>query len=429
LPAARRLSKPAVLLVALTGLALALSACVFIKEGSLSASQPGGIGPVRVHFVLCTEPEGETCNPNETEGQTQYLLGIAVPPGFSPPPSITAVPSGGGAPIVFSRNDQVASEINAATTAAEQPWPPAGLEGIGYLSDVVTEVEGPTIEWSIDADFGLPAAAGSAAYAGPFRTSPALGFRVVNNENPADRPAHCFRPGPEATPEESDAVCPPSEEETEVGISDLRIGPAANATAYVGGQTTLQFGLDFGSTATSLPSFNVTAGSTLAGAGLTVSAPTFSPAAPPADTHRSSGSETVTVTVPSTAQPGVYDVTLTATTAQGVSVSQVGKLEVTTPVLTLGKVKLNKAKGTATLPVGVPSAGTLTATGKKIVKVRRLPAGATTLKLTIRAKGKAKRLLNEKGKAKVGAKITFTPSSGAPVTKSKAIVLKKRLAP
>lgn len=428
MPAARRLSKPAVLLVAVIGLALALSACAFLKEGSLSASQPGGIGPVRVHFVICTEPEGATCTPNETEQQTQYLLGIAVPQGSSAPATITAAPSGGAAPIVFSRNDQVAAEIAAVTSGSAEPWPPAGMQGVGYLSDVVSEVKGPTIEWSVDADFGLPAAADGGSSVGPFRAWPALGIRLVNAENPPDRPIHCYRPESEDPPTESEAVCSPGEEEVQIGTSDLKIGSAATATAYVGGQTTLQFGLDFGSTATSLPSFNVTAGSTLAGAGLTVSAPTFTPAAPAADTHRSSGSETVTVTVPSTAQPGVYDVTLTATTAQGVSISQVGKLEVTKPVLRLGKVKLNKAKGTATLSVGVPSAGTLTATGKKIAKVQRKPTGAATLKLTIKAKGKAKRLLGEKGKAKVRAKITFTPSSGAPVTKSKAIVLKKRLA-
>lgn len=135
-----------------------------------------------------------------------------------------------------------------------------------------------------------------------------------------------------------------------------------------------------------IASFNVTPSSTLPGAVATVLAPSFTPPAPDATTHRSSGSETVTVAVPKTAKPGVYEVTLTAKTPQGGTATQVAKIEVTQPKLKLGKVKLNKKNGTAKLSIGVPSAGTLTVSGKGIAKVQRKPAGPKPLKVTIKAK-------------------------------------------
>ncbi|HSC20434.1 MAG TPA: hypothetical protein VLC07_01780 [Solirubrobacterales bacterium] len=431
----RRRSKFLVLLVAVAGLALVLSACAFFKENSLSVSQPGGIGSTRVHFVLCTEPglEGKpACNEDKTEGEVQFLLGIAVTPGSSAPSTITASPTEGGAPITFTRNDQVAKEIESSTAAlhASKPeeigtWPPPGLEGVGYLSSVVVETKGPTIEWSVDADFGLPNSTSGSPFVGPFRASPALGLRAVAPEAPADRPPKCLSSDESAEP--TDAICFPSEEEAQVGTSDLKIAAPATASVFVGGNASLQFAMNLGSTAGAVPTFNVTGGTSLSGATATVSAPTFTPPAPDASTHLSSGSETVSVAVPSTAVPGVYDVTITAKTPQGGTATQVAKLEVTKPGLKVGKVKLNKRNGTAKLSVGVPSAGTLTASGKGIVKAQRTAAGPTTLKLTIKAKGKAKKKLAATGKAKVKVKLVFKPENGAPVTKTKSIVLKKKL--
>lgn len=434
MPAVRRRSKFLVLLVAVVGLAVALSACADFKEDSLSVSQPGGIGSARVHFELCTEADGTSCGPNEGSGQAQYLLGIAVTPGFSPPATITAAPSAGGPPIVFSRNDQVASEISAAVSSAiadepaagGKPWPPAGLEGVGYLSGVVNEVEGATVEWTVDADFGLPAAADGGPFAGSFKASPAMGVRFADDEHPADRPVHCLRPS-EGSPDESDAICFSSEEEAAVGTSELKIAAPPSFSVFVGGSATVPFGFNLGSTASALPSFNVTAGSNLPGAGVTVSAPSFTPPAVDPGTHRSSGSETVTVAVPKTAKPGVYSVTITATTPQGGSTSQVATFEVTKPKLKVGKVKLNRANGTAKLSIGVPSAGTLAVSGKGIAKAKRSAKGPKTVKATIKAKGKAKTKLNATGKAKVKAKIVFKPENGAPVTKTKSITLKKKL--
>ena len=427
----RRLVKPGLVLVALAVLALALSACATYKEGSLQVTQPGGVGPVHVHFELCTEPSSEGCKPNEDEGQAQYLAIFAVPQGTVSPATFTAKPVGAGAPIVYSRNDQVAQAYDQAVTEfsaeIEQPfeWPPAGSEGVGYISSVFTEEKGATREWAADADFGLPAGAAGGSFGGPFPFEMASGWRPVSGSAPADRPVHCFNPFEGEPDEEQDAFCAPNEEEPKkLGTSDLKIGTPAATPVFVGGKATLAFPFDFASTASPPPGFTLAATSTLAKAKLKLSSPNFFPGTLDPTTHRApADAPSVTVSVPKNAKPGSYDVTITATTAQGGAVSQVAKLKVTKPKLKLGGVKLNKAKGTATLSVKVPSAGTLTVAGKGVVKAKKKAKKAKKLKITVKAKGKSKAQLEELGKAKVKAKLSFKPTSGIAVKKTKAITL------
>lgn len=435
--------KPLVVLAAVLVAALVVSGCAFLKPGSLTLSQPGGIGSARVHFVLCTEPEESKCNPSEDTEEVQYLLGIAVPPGSTPPATITAAPVAGGSPLVFTRNDEVATEIAAASASLHklaeeegeggelgaQAWPPAGLQGVGYLSNAQLEQEGVLIEWNADADFGLPAAADGSPFSGPFATGLTLGIREVSPAQPASRPARCVRFEAGVEPQDGDAICIGTVLQGQTGTSDLTIGAPAKTPVFLGGKAKVSFPFNFATTASPYPGFGLAASSTLPKAQLKVSNSTFTPASPDATTHRSpTAPQTVTVTVPKNAKPGTYDVTITATTPQGGSVSQVAKLKVTKPKITLGGVKLNKGKGTATLSVKIPGAGTLTASGKGVVKAQKKAKNAKkpkTLKLTIKAKGKAKKQLAEEGAAKVNAKVTFKPSSGAPVTKTKKITLKQ----
>jgi subtilisin-like proprotein convertase family protein len=99
--------------------------------------------------------------------------------------------------------------------------------------------------------------------------------------------------------------------------------------------------------------------------------------------------------------------------------------------LTTGKPKLNKKKGTAQVPVTVADAGQLTLGGKGIKTAAATKAvavaGPGTVKLTVKPKGKTRGKLNSTGKAKVKAKITFTPNGGAPNVQTKKIKLKKTL--
>lgn len=439
----RRPAKPLAALLASGVFALVLSGCVYFKPNSLTVSQPGGIGAARVHFVLCTEPAPD-CGPNESDETLQYLLGIAVPPGSTPPQTITATPvSGGGAPIVFTLNEEVAKEMAAASPSTQKfleeegappeakqliggPWPPSGLQGVGYLSDPVQETEGPTIEWSVDADFGIPVAADGSPFAGPFATGVALGIRPVNAERPANRPVHCGRA--EAGPPQPDAaICGGTNQQSQVGTSDLRIAaPSKPTQVFVGGKAPVKFKLNYASTTTTT-SFALNGSTSVKGGKASIpTGATFVPGALDPTSHRApTATSEVSVSVPKKTKPGTYEVTLTATAPQGGTASQVAKVKVVKPKIKLGGVKLNKAKGTATLSVKVPGAGTLTVSGKGLVKTKKKAKKAKKLKITVKAKGATKGQLGALGKAKVKAKITFKPKSGISVKKTKSITLKQ----
>ena len=85
----------------------------------------------------------------------------------------------------------------------------------------------------------------------------------------------------------------------------------------------------------------------------------------------------------------------------------------------------------------MPGAGTLTLSGKDLVRQRpagrlfgrraRTVSAAGTVKLTIKSKGKTKKKLNKKGKAKVKPTITFTPTGGTSAKQSLSVTLKKKL--
>ncbi|MGK2931676.1 MAG: CehA/McbA family metallohydrolase [Solirubrobacterales bacterium] len=92
-------------------------------------------------------------------------------------------------------------------------------------------------------------------------------------------------------------------------------------------------------------------------------------------------------------------------------------------------VKLNKKKGTASLKVRVPSAGGISLLPSKTVKGQSKKVRKnSTIALTIKARGKAAKSLKRKGKAKVKAKVRFTPSGGKQLIKSKTVKLIKKKA-
>ena len=100
----------------------------------------------------------------------------------------------------------------------------------------------------------------------------------------------------------------------------------------------------------------------------------------------------------------------------------------------LGKVKLNRRKGTAKLPVTVAGPGAITLTGKGVVTrkassgpaARAAAAGSgVTRTLLVKVKGKGRKKLNRTGKTKVSVKVTYTPSGGTPGGQAKRIKLRK----
>jgi hypothetical protein len=104
----------------------------------------------------------------------------------------------------------------------------------------------------------------------------------------------------------------------------------------------------------------------------------------------------------------------------------------------LGIAKRDTKTGTVRLRIEldaeVPGPGRLRLRGRGIVKRTRQDPGADTvtvgghvLALLVKAKGKKRRQLNSRGKAKVKAKVTYSPDGGEPNTQSKRIKLKKRV--
>lgn len=91
-----------------------------------------------------------------------------------------------------------------------------------------------------------------------------------------------------------------------------------------------------------------------------------------------------------------------------------------------GKVKLNTKKGTASLPVVVPGAGKLSLKRGKVVGRTANPSAAGTVRLAIKARGKAAKTLKRKGKVKVKVSVSYTPNGGTKLTKSKTITLKRK---
>lgn len=440
----RRSAKPLIALAAVIVAALVLSACAYFKAGSLSVTQPAGVGAAHLHFTLCTrdEPEG-TCEPNKEDEELQYLLGVAIPRGSAAPQTLTAVPAGGGSPIVFTRNDEVAARLASSSVELEnkvkaeealfsevggfQSWPPAGLEGVGYLSNVVVEKTGQQLEWNVDAEFPLPVPAEGAPYPGPFSTALAYGFRKIGPGLGPDRPVECFNFASGGPPSESSAFCLGTGLRGQFGTSDLKIAAPGQASAFVGGKAEVQIPLRFASSAAAFPAFSLAGTSTLGKAKVKLSPTSFTPGAPDPSTHNSPpGSTTVTVTVPTNAKPGTYNVTVNATAVPGGGVvSQVFKLKVTKPTLKLGGVQLNKSNGTATIAVKVPGAGTLTATGKGLVKAKKKAKKAQKLTLTLKPTGSTKGQLQSTGSSKVKVKLAFKPSSGVAAKKTTAVTLKQ----
>ncbi|GEM_PF-2343255 len=79
---------------------------------------------------------------------------------------------------------------------------------------------------------------------------------------------------------------------------------------------------------------------------------------------------------------------------------------------TVGKLKRNKKKGTAILPVTVPDAGKFTLSGKGVKKVTRSSEGVATLKLPVKPVGRTKKSLIEKGHAGLSVILRFIPTGG-----------------
>ncbi len=120
-------------------------------------------------------------------------------------------------------------------------------------------------------------------------------------------------------------------------------------------------------------------------------------------------------------QAGGYVCQSTAANAAGSTSSTSAPLAVKA-ALKLGKVRLNRTAGTATLTVAAFGTGRLKLSGAGI-KQRAAKARAKA-RLRIRPSGPAKKRLEATGQARVKVTVSFRPEGGRPLKRSKRIVLK-----
>ena len=124
---------------------------------------------------------------------------------------------------------------------------------------------------------------------------------------------------------------------------------------------------------------------------------------------------------------GVYPVSVKITDGGGATATATGSIAIAPANgFTLGKLKLNRKKGTGTLAVTVPGPGRLALSGKGLKTAGMQVKAAGTVKLPVKAVGKALKRLASKGRLKVTAKISFTPEGGTASVLSKSITLLRR---
>lgn len=126
--------------------------------------------------------------------------------------------------------------------------------------------------------------------------------------------------------------------------------------------------------------------------------------------------------------PGTYHVTATATDEAGSSATAGADITVlASSDFRLGKLKLNRRKGTATLLVEVPGPGGLLLFGKGVKRISKQASAAGSVKLPVRAVGRAAKRLGKRGKAKLKLRVRFSPEDGPAAEQARKAVLKKLL--
>lgn len=95
------------------------------------------------------------------------------------------------------------------------------------------------------------------------------------------------------------------------------------------------------------------------------------------------------------------------------------------PTMKLGRVKLDRRRGTALLPVTVSAAGKVFLRRSPALRPRtRRAKGPSTLRLKIATRGRARAALGRKGRTVVFARIVYRPAGGSPVRAKKHVTLR-----
>jgi hypothetical protein len=112
------------------------------------------------------------------------------------------------------------------------------------------------------------------------------------------------------------------------------------------------------------------------------------------------------------------------TSDSGSSVST-AKIKAAAAGFKIGPVKRDRKRGLARLSITVPGPGTLAlARTAKVKGDSRSVVGPSTVRLTVKARGRAKQKLRRGGKARVTAKVTYAPTGGPARLKQRNVNLR-----
>jgi len=325
-PGRSRLARAVALLLLAAAAAVVLSGCVVIK--SVTAEQRGVIGPARVTVTLCPSktagcPDQGNSHQGAENGQVQLLLGYRIPTGAAPPANVA---SADGA-LIFAASPDYAAELQRLAPA------PAGERWVGFLSGTVAYQKAAAAQsMVVSGDFGLPDDADP--YAGPFTYRPVVGVRGVTAQSPAARPVRCYTSltAKNADGPDSDVICVDSPAaaalatDLSLATRDLAVIPGGPATTAAGVLVGVPFTLRYAGPPDGGANFALSASTTLPGAVVAPSPGSLAPAG------GGDSQVVVAVTVPAGAEPGTYDVTLTARLASGEARAGTAHLVVAAPL-------------------------------------------------------------------------------------------------
>lgn len=91
-----------------------------------------------------------------------------------------------------------------------------------------------------------------------------------------------------------------------------------------------------------------------------------------------------------------------------------------------GKVKRSKARGKAILPADLPGPGSLTIGGHGLKQIPGVADRAGLFRCQLTPNARSRRLLERTGRARVRARVTFTPKGGAPSAQQRRVTLVKK---
>jgi hypothetical protein len=125
--------------------------------------------------------------------------------------------------------------------------------------------------------------------------------------------------------------------------------------------------------------------------------------------------------------PGTYGVTATAEDAARTTTSRNGTITIVARnEFTIGRLSLNRRKGTGTLSVTVPEPGRLVLTGPGVKRVSVSFATPGTVKLPVRAVGKGSRRLAEDGSLRALLRVAYSPVGGSTNVHHRRVTLVKK---